>query len=165
MMQAEMPTVMQAATSSNCYQGVGSGLHGQMNANQGQFLNQHQQAVLGQYQQSAQQLGLLTAGPNSPPQPSRKIMADMKRRIVQVFIVDPDEGVPLVDSVLYSGEQKLTDLTDQELFFEVDIKSLLDAHNTKRAALFKKDVKDRKEPLDPARIRDLKMIVVNVATF
>lgn len=92
-------------------------------------------------------------------------MADMKRRIVQVFIVDPDEGVPLVDSVLYSGEQKLTDLTDQELFFEVDIKSLLDAHNTKRAALFKKDVKDRKEPLDPARIRDLKMIVVNVATF
>jgi hypothetical protein len=87
------------------------------------------------------------------------------RRVVQVFIVDTFESVPLDQCVIYQGEQKLTDLTDQELFFEVDIKSLLDAHNAKRVKLVDKRVKERTEYLEPARIRDLKMTVVTVATF
>lgn len=87
------------------------------------------------------------------------------RRLVQVFIADPDENVPLADSLLYSGEQKLTDLTDQELFFEIDIRSILASHNEKRAKLVNKKVKERTEYLEPARIRDLKMTVVSVATF
>jgi hypothetical protein len=87
------------------------------------------------------------------------------RRLVQVFIADPDENVPLADCLLYSGEQKLTDLTDQELFFEVDIKSILEAHNDKRVTLVNKVVKERTEYLEPARIRDLKMTVVTIAQF
>lgn len=87
------------------------------------------------------------------------------RRIVQVFIVDTYESVPLDKCVIYRGEQKLTDLTDQELFFEIDIKSLLDAHNVERVKLIDKRVKERTEHLEPARIRDLKMTVVTVATF
>src|SRR5690349_21017651 len=39
-----------------------------------------------------------------------------QRRIIQVFIADPDQNVPLDSALLYRGDQKLTDLTDQELF-------------------------------------------------
>ena len=87
------------------------------------------------------------------------------RRLVQVFIADPNENVPLEESLLYSGEQKLTDATDQELFFEIDIKGVLDKHNAKRAKMVDKKVKERTEYLEPAKIRDLKMVVVNVAAF
>ena len=87
------------------------------------------------------------------------------RRLVKVVIVDPNENVPLEDCVLYSGSEKLTDATDQELFFEIDIKRILDEHNAKRVKIIDKKVKERTENLEPAKIRDLKMVVVNVATF
>jgi len=87
------------------------------------------------------------------------------RRLVQVLIADADENVPLAQSLLYQGGQKLTDATDQELFYEIDIKALLTEHNAARTKLINKKVKERTEYLEPARIRDLKMIVVTVATF
>jgi len=89
----------------------------------------------------------------------------MTRRLVQVFIADPHDSLPLEQSLLYSGEQKFTDATDQELFFEIDIKSILAEHNEKRSKIVNKSVKDRTEHLEPAKIRDLKMVVVTVATF
>lgn len=91
-------------------------------------------------------------------------MAD-KRRIVQVFIADPNENVPLSESIVYKGEQKLTDATDQELFFEVPINDLLKAHNENRVTFRDKKVKERTEHLEPAKIRDLKMVVVTIAEF
>jgi hypothetical protein len=45
-----------------------------------------------------------------------------ERRMVKVIVVDPDERVPLEKCVLYNGDEKVTDLTNQELFFELDIK-------------------------------------------
>lgn len=89
----------------------------------------------------------------------------MTRRLVQVFIADPDDNVPLEQSMLYTGEQKLTDATDQELFFEIDMKTILDKHNADRVKLINKKVKERVENLEPVKIRDLRMVVVNVATF
>lgn len=91
-----------------------------------------------------------------------------QRRIVQVFIVDPNENVPLDKALLYKGEMKFTDATDQELFFEIGIKTILDQHNE-----FRKTVLDEQATqnagrdvfLKEARIRDLKMSIVNVATF
>lgn len=99
------------------------------------------------------------------PAEGKPTMPNASRRLVQVFIADPDENVPLTDCLLYSGDQKLTDLTDQELFFEVDIKSILDTHNAKRTGFVNKAVKERVEHLEPARIRDLKMTVVTIASF
>lgn len=99
------------------------------------------------------------------PQPQEKEPPMAARRLVQVFIADPNENVPLDQSLLYSGEQKLTDATDQELFFEIDIKSILEKHNEKRVKMVDKKVKERVEHLEPAKIRDLKMVVVNVAGF
>jgi len=89
----------------------------------------------------------------------------MTRRLVQVFIADPDDNVPLEQSMLHTGEQKLTDATDQELFFEIDMKTILDKHNADRVKLINKKVKERVENLEPVKIRDLRMVVVNVATF
>jgi hypothetical protein len=87
------------------------------------------------------------------------------RRVVQVIIADANENVPLEDCLLYNGDEKLTDATDQELFFELDIKEMLATHNAKRVKLVDKKVKDRVEYLEPAKVRDLKMVVVTVATL
>jgi len=88
-----------------------------------------------------------------------------KRRLIQVFIVDPNEQVPLTDAILYQGEVHLTDLTDEELFFEIPVKELLAAHNEKREKIVDKKIKERTEYLEPAKIRNLKMSVVTLADF
>ena len=90
------------------------------------------------------------------------------RRIVKVFIVDPDEKVPLKDAVLYQGEEQLTDATDQELFFEIDIQDCLKKHNEKRLQIVDEKASARREKdvfLKEIRIRDLVMSVVEVARF
>lgn len=101
--------------------------------------------------------------PSRQPQPKEKPMPN--RRIVQVYIADPSDDVPLADAILYSGDQKMTDLTDQELFFEIDIRAVLETHNAKRTKIINKKIKDRTEYLEPAKVRDLKMVVVDVASF
>lgn len=113
----------------------------------------------------ARQTQLSAPAPAAPAQPKPKKEKPVSRRLVQVFIADPDENVPLEQSMLYSGDQKLTDATDQELFFEVDMKEILANHNENRVKIINKKVKERTEYLEPAKIRDLKMVVVNVATF
>lgn len=97
-----------------------------------------------------------------------EIMASSTRRIVQVFIADPNENVPLEHSVLYRGDQKLTDLTDTELFFEVPMSDILKIHNDKRVKFVDKEATKRAGKdvlLDAVKIRDLKMVVVTVAQF
>jgi len=97
---------------------------------------------------------------------SQKKESQVTRRLVQVFIADPNENVPLEDSLLYSGDQKLTDATDQELFFEIDMRTILADHNKKRVTFkVKNHSLDRDVFLEPAKIRDLKMVVVTVAGF
>lgn len=88
-----------------------------------------------------------------------------QRRLVQVFIADPNENVPLEQALLYKGEQKFTDANDQELFFEIDINKLLTEYNEKRVKIIDKRVKERVEYLEPIKIRELKMVVVTIATF
>lgn len=87
------------------------------------------------------------------------------RRIVQVFVADPNDNIAIDDCLLFKGEEKLTDATDQELFFELDIKDMLEKHNAKRVKIIDKKVKDRTEYLEPAKVRDLKMVVVTVASL
>jgi hypothetical protein len=90
------------------------------------------------------------------------------RRVVQVYVVDPDERVPIEGALLYEGEAKFTDATDQELFFELPIKELLDEHNTVRQKLTDEKASmasGRDVTLKPIRIRDLKMTVVTLAAF
>ena len=87
------------------------------------------------------------------------------RRIVQVYIADTDKKMPLDKSILFTGKQHLTDSTDDELFFELPIKDLLDKHNVKREKTLDKKAKKEDTYLEPIRIRDLTMTVVTVAEF
>ena len=96
------------------------------------------------------------------------IMAENSgRRLVKVIVVDKDENVPLEKCVLYSGKEQMTDLTNQELFFEIDIKNLLENHNKMRGKIIDKEnsTKDEKVYLEPIKIRDLVMSVATIATF
>lgn len=101
-------------------------------------------------------------------QPTPKVQLMSSMRITKVFIADINDNLPLDKRVLYSGDEKLTDLTDQELFFEVPITDLLAKHNAVRAATVDKKQAEkfgRDIFLEPARIRDLRMVVVDVAKF
>lgn len=93
-------------------------------------------------------------------------MANVNRRIVQVIIADPNENVPLNKAVMYQGEQILTDLSDQELFFELPVKELLAKHNAERVKMLDKEASRRSGKdilLEPVKVRELKMVVVLVA--
>jgi len=95
-------------------------------------------------------------------------MPNATRRIVQVFVADPNENVPLEHSVLFKGDQKLTDLTDTELYFEVPMQEVLKSHNDKRVQFLDKEASKRAGKdilLEPVKIRDLKMVVVTIAQF
>lgn len=92
-------------------------------------------------------------------------MAVSKRRLVRVLVVDPDENVPTDKCLLHSGAEQFTDATDQELFFDIDIRSILAAHNEYRVTLTEKGKSEKAKKLEAARIRDLKMVVVTLAEF
>lgn len=104
------------------------------------------------------------------PTTQKEIMADKTtRRIVQVFIADPNDNVPLEKSVLYTGPQRLTDLNDTELFFEIpNLQDLIKSHNETRKVTLDREASKRSGKdifLDPVKIRDLRMVVVTVAQF
>lgn len=93
---------------------------------------------------------------------------EFMRRVVQVFIADTHRDIPLVNGLLYQGDPTFTDLTDDELFFEIPIKELLDKHNELREKTLDKQAtkkSGRDVYLEAARIRDLKMVVVDIAAF
>lgn len=123
----------------------------------------HKGPLINQWKQSDSDFNPKST-PKTKPQEKPQVTTPA-RRLVQVFIADPDENIPLDQCLLYSGEQKLTDATDQELFFEIDIKGILEKHNAKRTKLVNKKVKERVEHLEAAKVRDLKMVVVTVAQF
>lgn len=99
---------------------------------------------------------------------SKEVMKDSALRIVRVIIADPDSNLPLENRVLHDSKEITTDLDDRELFFEINIKEKLDAHNAVRAKTIDKEATKEKTKdvfLEPLRIRDLKMTVVTVAQF
>jgi hypothetical protein len=152
-----LPQMASAAYSSTTYDGMG---------NQG--LGLYQPAIntagLVGLQQGSVNTQIIRAMNQQPAKVEEK-MTEQKRRLVKVIIIDPDDRVPLDKCVLHSGSEKLTDLTDQELFFEIDIKTILDAHNTTRVSIVDKTIKERREHLEPVKVRDLRMVVVTVAAF
>jgi hypothetical protein len=113
-------------------------------------------------QQAALGMQAAAAKPNFPQK------AAPTMRIVKVIIADTDESLPLDRRVIYTGPEHVTDLTDQELFYEIPIATLLAAHNKLRVETFDTSATvklQRDVLLKPIRIRDLKMVVVTVASF
>lgn len=98
-------------------------------------------------------------------QEKQEVKVMSQRRLVRVYVVDPNENVPLDQALIYSGEEMLTDATDQELFFEIDLRDIVADHNKKRVKIVDKKIKERTQYLEPIKIRDLRMTVVNYAAF
>ena len=99
---------------------------------------------------------------------SKSSKGEFMRRIAQVFIADTNENIALDKGLLYQGEPTFTDLTDEEMFFELDMKSMLEVHNAVRVATLDKrasKTSGRDVYLEPARIRDLNMVVLDIAVF
>lgn len=172
-MMGDMPTITDSAHTHTTY-GLGNlatpmSMFVGTTATTPFALNQHQGAAAGNIGAARAMKQFIVDQPTQHivqnVKQEKTPMSTPKRRLVQVFIADPDENVPLDKSLLYSGEQKLTDATDEELFFEIEIKAILEKHNAERTQFVNKKVKERTEFLEPVKIRDLKMVVVNVATF
>jgi hypothetical protein len=103
-----------------------------------------------------------------PLQPPLQKKVEPMARIVKVYIADPDAALDLQKRVLHSGEEQLTDLTDQELYYDIAVGDLLKAHNGLRIVTLDKKATAKAGKdifLEPIRIRDLKMIVVTIAEF
>lgn len=90
-------------------------------------------------------------------------------RIVQVFVADPDTRIPVEKRLLHRDDQpKLTESTNDELYFEIPIKQLLDAHNEYRKGVLDKKASARSGRdiyLEEIKIRDLRMVVAEIAGF
>lgn len=175
---SNMPQMLSSAHTHSLYSGSGNaigtigGTAGMNNAvwqhepgqmMQGSDLN----SLLGQAEfqhQNAENQVRKIFNPPSYKQENTKV-ADPKRRLVKVVIIDPDDKVPLDKCLLHCSDEHLTDLTDQELFFEIDIKNILDKHNEVRTEIVDKTIKERTEYLEPVKVRDLRMVVVTVASF
>jgi len=62
----------------------------------------------------------------------------------------------------------MTDLNDMELYYEIDMKTILEEHNEKRVKMKDKEASNKFGKdifLEPVKIRDLTMTVVNIAIF
>lgn len=151
---ANMPTMVGSTASHQAY------------AAEALFANKAQGAAIGGLAAAGQfQQGVYNPGAQPALNQPLKGIPMSIRRVVQVFVADPNENLSLDDCLLFKGDEKLTDATDQELFFELDIKNMLEIHNAKRVKIVDKKVKDRTEYLEPAKVRDLKMVVVTVANL
>lgn len=104
-----------------------------------------------------------------PPTTTENMSNKKAKRLVQVYVVDPHPDVPLDKSILYSQPTPiLTDATDQELFFQIDMKQILHDHNGVRVKTVDKEASksfNKEVYLEPVRIRDLVMNILTIAQF
>lgn len=164
----EMPTVTSAGHTHSVYQG----------ANMGNLANYHVPSTYTTCGTSLTTGGSTTitlqgygadSGLNFLKQHEVNMSAKngaAKLRVVRVFLVDPDERVPVEKRVLHKTEEIITDATDQELFFDIPVSELLKQHNKFRETIAWEDDKgEEKTGLKEVRVRDLTMTVTTLAQF
>jgi len=98
----------------------------------------------------------------------KKKMKQVTKRLVQVFVVDPDKRVDDEHSVVHKSEVMVSSKTNEELFYDVDWKAVLAAHNTYRASVVHDDrseVRGKDIHLKPVKVSDLERQVVVLANF
>lgn len=91
-----------------------------------------------------------------------------RKRLVQVFVVDPDERIDDEHSVLHQSEVLMTSKTNEELLFDTPIKTLLEEHNKYRKTVVDEEASDsrgRDVHLRAVKVRDLEMKVITHAEF
>lgn len=161
---AEMPAISNTSYCSNTYDPSGTWENQSVGSTTALKPWDWTEAELQKERRVLKKMGI------EPQEVKEQDMPNVTCRMVQIFIVDPDKRVPVEKRCLYqTSEPFMTDLTDQELYhMQVDIKMLLELHNNERRGIVDKEASRLKEKdvyLDEIRIRDLKMVVVELATF
>lgn len=79
------------------------------------------------------------------------------RRIVNITVIDKDSNVSIEDAILYHETHVPTDMTDEEIWFDIKLDALIKKHNNKRFS-----IKDSNE----ARLKPITMETVgrNITT-
>lgn len=99
-------------------------------------------------------------------QPTGKFaMAIRALRVVQQYLTDRNDNIPLEKRVLYKGNEFLTDLSDDELRYNVPVMDLLRAHNEYRVTVRDKAYKDKEVFLEEARPGELCLTTVTLAAI
>lgn len=126
-------------------------------------------AGLNQYRQQYAGISGAQILPHRSMEPDMAVNGKGKLRVVRVFLVDPDERVPVDKRVLHRSDEMTTDMTDQELFFSIPVNDLLASHNKTRGSVEWEEKTSEgaksKIGLKDVRIRDLIMSVTTVAEF
>lgn len=87
------------------------------------------------------------------------------RRIVEIYITDPDPSVPIDKAVLYHADRFATELVDSELFMRVGITDLLDKHNAVRATTRDKRYAESEVFLEPVTGKELRYTVRTITAI
>ena len=93
-----------------------------------------------------------------------------QRRLVRRLIVDPDSRLKAKEALVYLDDTPvLSDLSDDELFMEIDVKGMLAKHNEKRGDIEDKSVSRQFEKVvyleDDLEPNDLRFHVITEASF
>lgn len=151
-MQSEMPQMLSSSYASTTTTGYN-------------FAGMARAAIMGAAHANA---AFPAAALNQLIKPKELAQMANQTRIVRIYVADTDENIDVDKRLLFSGDEKLTDATDQELFYDVPINDLLGKHNDYRKTVADKKQSEkfgREVKLEPIRIRDLKMTIVSIATF
>lgn len=92
----------------------------------------------------------------------------MCRKLVQVYVVDPDVRVPDEKAVLYESKEFVTIETEDEIRDGLDLKGMLKKHNEVRVKILdevRTDESDRDIFLRKIRIKDISIQILDILTF
>lgn len=91
------------------------------------------------------------------------------RRVVQVFVADPDERLKAVEAEVFRSDAFFTDLDDSQLIATLPIVEAIEAHNEKRGTIEDRAVSRQFEKTvyleDDLEIDDFSITVVTLAEF
>ena len=180
-MNIDLPNFAAGRTASASYAGAGENFMNMVGQPQGlaQWVNPREDDVVTRRINAEHRAEWMKAYANhgngnaaTIATPKSKEIAHMananKTRVVRVFLVDPDERIPVTKRILHKTDEIITDETDQELFFGIPVADLLKSHNEFREGHEveeKEGETTKRRKLKSVRIRDLTMTVVTIATF
>ena len=94
---------------------------------------------------------------------------EMPRRMVDIYIVDPDLNLPKEHALLFDAKSVLTDETDLELIQHLDTDKMLKDHNDLRANTVDREATRLSEKVVYLRsdlgMKDLRVVITTLARF
>lgn len=91
-----------------------------------------------------------------------------QRRMVHVLVVDPDLKVPDEQSVLHDSKEFVTSKTDEELKYDLNLKTMLEEHNVVRGKVVDEAASEKRGKdifLKKIKISNLVIHVYETAKF